>query len=580
MAAVLALVLVVSVFATRPFFKTGTGDGTTDAPDTFVVPSAEELGYKPVVISADIFKQNWQPGDGARVNTEGDATAFQVGDQIYIENLNQAMANHPNRSAVYTFDGIRWKPEDGHWLAWDESNGPTTRNDFIAYTPVTTGTTHFDFALPADQSTIEKLRSADFMTAVAIETSETDKQVELKFSHMLAKITVTIFGDEGTIDNVRIISPLSGVGEGATDLNAEITPYAQYDSENGCYRYIAVIAPGTYNDDELLRYAKDGVTISVQIPSTLTDKKINYGKHYQLTIHEDMAIGTVTVMDWNDAGTIDAGTATESQASYSVSGSTAVITVPEYASAASVQAAITAVAADASVTTITVNGTLSDTQQTTLATALEGNTTLEIVFEDMNIADLSDDVKWMGNPIDTADGAILQVGSCGDNAQYMIYHTGNDNSRTVSIKGTGAMADYDGNNYAPWCDEYGYIPNITRVEIAEGITTVGINAFFDGFDINSVSLPESIEEIKWQAFASTGLTEVIIPEKVNTIATRAFGGCSSLASVTVLATTPPTLGENVFNNCSENLVIYVPAEFVEEYTSKWSDYSEKIQPIQ
>lgn len=349
---------------------------------------APPAGNNAVKISATVG------GPQTRVNTEGDATAFQPGESIFIENLNQAMANHANRSAVYTFNGTKWAPENGKWLAWDESNGPTTRNEFLAYTPVTTGTTKFDFFLPADQSTIEKLRSADYMIAAAIETPETDKQVELKFSHMLAKITVTIFGDEGTIDNVRIISPLSGVGEGATDLNAEITPYAQYDSENGCYRYIAVIAPGTYNDDELLRYAKDGVTISVQIPSTLTDKKINYGKHYQLTIHEDISIGTVTVSPWTEVeNPIDAPTATEPEASYSISGTSATITVPEYASDASVQAAITAVAADASVTTITVNGTLSDTQQTTLATALEGNTTLKIVFEDMNLADLSDDVK-------------------------------------------------------------------------------------------------------------------------------------------------------------------------------------------
>lgn len=346
---------------------------------------APPAGNNAVKISATVG------GPQTRVNTEGDATAFQPGESIFIENLNQAMANHANRSAVYTFNGTKWAPENGKWLAWDESNGPTTRNEFLAYTPVTTGTTKFDFFLPADQSTIEKLRSADYMIAAAIETPETDKQVELKFSHMLAKITVTIFGDEGTIDNVRIISPLSGVGEGATDLNAEITPYAQYDSENGCYRYIAVIAPGTYNDDELLRYAKDGVTISVQIPSTLTDKKINYGKHYQLTIHEDISIGTVTVSDWTDVeDPIDAPTATEPEASYSISGTSATITVPEYASDASVQAAITAVAADASVTTIAVDGTLTDAQQTALATGLTGYSGT-LILEDMSSDDVTVD---------------------------------------------------------------------------------------------------------------------------------------------------------------------------------------------
>lgn len=299
---------------------------------------------------------------------------------------------------------------------------------------------------------------------------------------------------------------------------------------------------------------------------------------------ERISIGTVFVMPWTEVeNPIDAGTATEPEATYSISGTSATITVPEYASDASVQAAITAVATDASVTTITVSGTLSDTQQTTLATALEGNTTLEIVFEDMNIADLSDDVKWMGNPIDTADGAILEVASCGENAQYMIYHTGDANSRTLSIKGTGAMANYDGNSYAPWFDQESYqIPdNITKVEIAEGITTIGDNTFGDGYGIVSVTLPVSITSIGWRGFAScSSLTSITIPKDVTSISSYAFGACRSLESVTVLATTPPTLGTNVFNNCSESLIIYVPSESVAEYKSAWSAYADIIQPIQ
>lgn len=562
MAAVLALVLVVSVFATRPFFKTGTGDGTTDAPDTFVVPSAEELGYKPVVISADIFKQNWQAGDGARVNTEGNATVFQVGDQIFIENLNQAMANHANRSAVYTFDGIRWKPEDGKWLAWDESNGSTTRNEFLAYTPVTTGTTKFDFFLPADQSTIEKLRSADYMIAAAIETPETDKQVELKFSHMLAKITVTIFGDEGTIDNVRIISPLSGVGEGATDLNAEITPYAQYDSENGCYRYIAVIAPGTYNDDELLRYAKDGVTISVQIPSTLTDKKINYGKHYQLTIHEDMAIGTVTVMDWNEVTPIDAPTATEPEASYSISGTTANLTVPEYASAASVQAAAQAALAEKSdITYLVVNGALTEAQQNALAEGLAGAAYLQTVtLTNVPLASITPAVAALYSTVAcddfekvvSSDGySIVQGGSVGDNATYTLYYGNSAASMTLNIDGTGAMNDFE--YYVPWSD---YNIYITTVNIANGITSIGKIAFY-----NCV------------------ITSVTIPGSVTNINDLAFADCSQLMTVVCKSANPPTLGLDILKNI-EGFTIYVPAESVDTYKYKWSAYADKIQPIQ
>lgn len=518
---------------------------------------APPAGNNAVKISATVG------GPQTRVNTEGDATAFQPGESIFIENLNQAMANHANRSAVYTFNGTKWAPENGKWLAWDESNGPTTRNEFLAYTPVTTGTTKFDFFLPADQSTIEKLRSADYMIAAAIETPETDKQVELKFSHMLAKITVTIFGDEGTIDNVRIISPLSGVGEGATDLNAEITPYAQYDSENGCYRYIAVIAPGTYNDDELLRYAKDGVTISVQIPSTLTDKKINYGKHYQLTIHEDISIGTVTVSPWTEVeNPIDAPTATEPEATYSISGTSATITVPEYASAASVQAAAQAALAEKSdITYLVVNGALTKAQQNALAEGLAGAEYLEeVTLTDVPLASITPAVAALYSTVAcddfkkvvSSDGnSIVQGGSVGDNATYTLYYGKSTASMTLNIDGTGAMNDFE--YYTPWSD---YNIYITTVNIANGITSIGEIAFY-----NCV------------------ITSVTIPESVTNINDLAFADCSQLMTVICKSANPPTLGLDILKNI-EGFTIYVPAESVDTYKYKWSDYATKIQPIQ
>lgn len=518
---------------------------------------APPAGNNAVKISATVG------GPQTRVNTEGDATAFQPGESIFIENLNQAMANHANRSAVYTFNGTKWAPENGKWLAWDESNGPTTRNEFLAYTPVTTGTTKFDFFLPADQSTIEKLRSADYMIAAAIETPETDKQVELKFSHMLAKITVTIFGDEGTIDNVRIISPLSGVGEGATDLNAEITPYAQYDSENGCYRYIAVIAPGTYNDDELLRYAKDGVTISVQIPSTLTDKKINYGKHYQLTIHEDISIGTVTVSDWTDVeDPIDAPTATEPEATYSISGTSATITVPEYASAASVQAAAQAALAEKSdITYLVVNGALTEAQQNALAEGLAGAAYLQTVtLTNVPLASITPAVAALYSTVAcddfekvvSSDGySIVQGGSVGDNATYTLYYGNSAASMTLNIDGTGAMNDFE--YYVPWSD---YNIYITTVNIANGITSIGKIAFY-----NCV------------------ITSVTIPGSVTNINDLAFADCSQLMTVVCKSANPPTLGLDILKNI-EGFTIYVPAESVDTYKYKWSDYATKIQPIQ
>lgn len=91
-----------------------------------------------------------------------------------------------------------------------------------------------------------------------------------------------------------------------------------------------------------------------------------------------------------------------------------------------------------------------------------------------------------------------------------------------------------------------------------------------------------VESIGEKAFLSnTYLTSAIIPDNITSIGNSAFSGCSSLESVTVLSTAPPTLGTSVFNSTSSNLVIYVPAESVDTYkaATNWSSYASKIQAI-
>ena len=61
---------------------------------------------------------------------------------------------------------------------------------------------------------------------------------------------------------------------------------------------------------------------------------------------------------------------------------------------------------------------------------------------------------------------------------------------------------------------------------------------------------------------------------------EAFYECDELTSVTINATTPPTLGDDAFydtNNCP----IYVPSGSVDTYKSAsgWSSLASRIQPI-
>lgn len=509
------------------------------------------------------------------LGTPEEQAKFNANDAISVTAGTQA-------AVTYTFDGTTWNPETDKYLKWESET-----MDVKAYYPVTEGTSATDFTVPTDQSTEANVTNADYMTFSGTATKGDDKSINLAMERKMVRIVVDkiTFNEQFKtgyeVKSITVHSNTNGYANGEVQTgDIEISAFESDD------KFYALLAPteGDANAIFLTVIVTDVNIIETPLPvKGIPTTEAGNSYNISLTVGKNTAsIASVSVEEWK-GGTIEGGEAIELKATCEISGTTATLTVPELAPEESFTEALGTLSAATGITTITVNGTLTDAQQTALATALDGNTTLKIVFEDMNLADLSDDVKWMGNPIDTADGAILQVASCGENAQYMIYHTGDANSRTLSIKGTGAMANYDGNSYAPWVDQESYqIPdNITKVEIAEGITTIGDNTFGDGYGIASVTLPVSITSIGWRGFASSlSLTSITIPKNVTSISSYAFGACRSLESVTILATTPPTLGTNVFNNCSESLIIYVPSESVAEYKSKWSDYTEKIEPIQ
>ena len=113
-------------------------------------------------------------------------------------------------------------------------------------------------------------------------------------------------------------------------------------------------------------------------------------------------------------------------------------------------------------------------------------------------------------------------------------------------------------------------------------TTIAYTLFYNCIKLTSVTIPNSVTSIGSEAFYYCGgLTSVEIPNSVTSIGSSAFNSCSSLTSVTVEATTPPTLGSNVFQDSNANLVIYVPAESVEAYktTGNWVTYASRIQAI-
>ena len=123
--------------------------------------------------------------------------------------------------------------------------------------------------------------------------------------------------------------------------------------------------------------------------------------------------------------------------------------------------------------------------------------------------------------------------------------------------------------------------SLKDVTIGNGVTRIGNATFNRCSSLTSVTIPNSVTSIGNGAFyACSSLKDVTIGNGVTSIGNGVFNGCSNLTSVTIKATTPPTLGSDVFKN-TNNCPIYVPAESVNAYktATNWSAYANRIQAI-
>ena len=128
-----------------------------------------------------------------------------------------------------------------------------------------------------------------------------------------------------------------------------------------------------------------------------------------------------------------------------------------------------------------------------------------------------------------------------------------------------------------------YCSSLASVTIPDGVTSIGERAFQDCSSLTSIIIPDSVTSIGEAAFCGcSSLASVTIPDSVTSIGDWAFYYCSSLASVYCKATTPPSLGVEVFYNNASECKIYVPTESVDAYKAAegWCDYADYIEPYQ
>lgn len=233
---------------------------------------------------------------------------------------------------------------------------------------------------------------------------------------------------------------------------------------------------------------------------------------------------------------------------------------------------------------------------------VSGTTCSGISLRELKVKYYSDDegeTWYLSDPLETEMGAIISSASteCGyipiDELKY--YGVYGDSSEDLQV-------EYDGNttlttgNTKPSGKA---ISALTRCRIGSGVTSIGTDALNgatslydvvipngiisigDGAFMNTISLAQialynGLTTIGANAFRNSGLFSITIPASVTSIGENAFKDCTYATSITVNATTPPSLGNDAFANTG-NCPIYVPFSELATYQVAWSAYASRIQ---
>lgn len=109
------------------------------------------------------------------------------------------------------------------------------------------------------------------------------------------------------------------------------------------------------------------------------------------------------------------------------------------------------------------------------------------------------------------------------------------------------------------------------------VTTMGTGTFEDCTSLSSaVLLPGGIRELPSYTFSYTGLTSLVIPEDVVSLANRSIQGCSKLTSVK-LPSTLERIGDNVFVSCPNISEINFPSNL--KSIGEFSFYDTKLKSV-
>ena len=178
-------------------------------------------------------------------------------------------------------------------------------------------------------------------------------------------------------------------------------------------------------------------------------------------------------------------------------------------------------------------------------------------------------------------GFVLQSSSASNVS--LILSNGNDSSSSPDLAYNNAIKKIEiGNGVTSIGDKaFQSCASLSSVIIPDGVTSIGNNAFngcyalssviipdsvtnigqaaFNGcYALSSITIPDSVRSIGDKAFQSCySLSSITIPNSVTTIKGGAFSGCASLSSV-IIPNSVTSIGDNAFNGCYSLSSITIP----------------------
>ena len=454
-------------------------------------------------------------GSGTRTQPHvqgAEALQFSEGDILKVE------ADGQTASYMYTAER-QWKAQ-GTPLLWIKS--PMTVK---AVYPATAAYDNFD--VPADQSTVEKITSADYMTYDNPAAQNAgDGILNIEMHRQVARVIInTQFNDEynGTVPTIKQLT-LSACGSvGGTALQ-KYTPYASGST------YTAIVAPT----------AADAAAMFIKI--VVADeagnvrgfdingiRQLEAGASYTFNVKvgkKAARITGVTLDPWAD-GTLPGGEDIDAEKTVDIDASKNLVTINKVGN----------------LTADFITKAMNGGDKLAISGPMNG-TDFKVLREYMGLGFIDDEYYRTESPVKELDLSNVNVVAGGVpyyNMPYGEVSLDNDN-----VLGSGMFQSLN-KEYAP----------VRKIILPDGLETIDDSAF-EFANVVEVVLNQGLININAYAFAKSALKSINIPSSVRTIMYQAFAGCNGIQRIE-LPEGVESINKDVFSNMPNLEYVSIPS---------------------